>query len=624
MTKFEMPLSGLVKTTCRIALLLFGASLSSADTFLVKSTDGGRTWVDIDPGPRHQLLDWFGADARASNLYVFTRRDLGAEGQLSVSSDGGRTWQIRQTFPAETSWTIRAADALRSDILYVAYGQPGADHPKSIAIAKLTDGAAKIDRYPAQGLVLEGSAFVDSLTVDDTDPSRLYAVTFKYADNDILGDGGSFFQAAWRSVDGGRNWSRLEIPVSGNSYSAAFYSGTGSPLYFLFGDGLLKSLDGGDSWTRVSGPAGEPVHNLQLEGAEPQTLYTFPQGDIWKSVDAGESWQIFAKESNYAAVYPVNASAIYAISPGGLLLSEDRGETWSTALPTELPSPWLLRLQVDSRLPGTLYALSRERLELRLHERQTYLRNLLGEKQVASGGLVSIFGSDLAKETLAASSVPLPLTLAGASITFNGQPAPLLFVSPGQINAQIPYGLAPLMDTYPATTSVLMEVRRADGSVDRQTVGVSPQAVVILRENLTRPSAPRLVHASDLRPVSANDPARRGETIIVYALGMGELQPSIMAGAAASTPAPQLPNPPCVVFSGRPNAAPLSSKVASEAGAAPGLVGVYQVSIEVPSSLNPGSYTLSLNSHLLTNPYDRACISGYQGNILDFVTIDIR
>src|SRR5262249_30554438 len=186
----------------------------NADTFLIKSSDAGRTWVDIDPGPPHQLLDWLGTDPPNSNLYVITRRDAGSEGQLSVSSDGGRTWEVRQTFPAETSWTIRAAGPGVSDTLYVAYLQPGADRSKSIVIAKLTNEVTAIEPYPAKGLLLEGFAFLESLTVDGADPSRLYAVTRKYADNDILGDGDLFFQAAWRSVDGGRHWSRLAIPVN--------------------------------------------------------------------------------------------------------------------------------------------------------------------------------------------------------------------------------------------------------------------------------------------------------------------------------------------------------------------------------------------------------------------------
>jgi uncharacterized protein (TIGR03437 family) len=51
--------------------------------------------------------------------------------------------------------------------------------------------------------------------------------------------------------------------------------------------------------------------------------------------------------------------------------------------------------------------------------------------------LVSIYGSNLASET-ASSGTPLPAELAGTSVTFNGIRAPLLYVSPGQVNTQVP------------------------------------------------------------------------------------------------------------------------------------------------------------------------------------------
>src|ERR1035441_3920857 len=58
---------------------------------------------------------------------------------------------------------------------------------------------------------------------------------------------------------------------------------------------------------------------------------------------------------------------------------------------------------------------------------------------LAPGELFSIFGTNLASATASAASVPLPMILAGTSVTVNGKPAPLVFVSPTQINAQIPY-----------------------------------------------------------------------------------------------------------------------------------------------------------------------------------------
>src|SRR5690606_22460576 len=59
---------------------------------------------------------------------------------------------------------------------------------------------------------------------------------------------------------------------------------------------------------------------------------------------------------------------------------------------------------------------------------------------VAPGGLASIFGTELSGLTAAASTLPLPTTLAGIRVKVAGVDAPLLFVSPRQINFQIPFG----------------------------------------------------------------------------------------------------------------------------------------------------------------------------------------
>jgi uncharacterized protein (TIGR03437 family) len=60
---------------------------------------------------------------------------------------------------------------------------------------------------------------------------------------------------------------------------------------------------------------------------------------------------------------------------------------------------------------------------------------------VAPGAWVSIFGTQLAPSTATASSVPLPTQLNGVSVSIGGIAAPLLFVSPTQINAIAPFEL---------------------------------------------------------------------------------------------------------------------------------------------------------------------------------------
>src|ERR1017187_2694756 len=59
---------------------------------------------------------------------------------------------------------------------------------------------------------------------------------------------------------------------------------------------------------------------------------------------------------------------------------------------------------------------------------------------VAPGSVISIFGTNLANTTMPASLTPLPTTLGGVSAVVNGSlKVPLFYVSPTQINAQLPY-----------------------------------------------------------------------------------------------------------------------------------------------------------------------------------------
>ena len=96
--------------------------------------------------------------------------------------------------------------------------------------------------------------------------------------------------------------------------------------------------------------------------------------------------------------------------------------------------------------------------------------------QIGPGSVVAVLGSNLSDGTASAdtNADTLPDTLAQTQVYFNGIRAPLFFVSPTQINAQIPY-------EFTDTTSVNAYVRtvHADGSVSVTT----PVAVTIVEQN---------------------------------------------------------------------------------------------------------------------------------------------
>jgi uncharacterized protein (TIGR03437 family) len=102
------------------------------------------------------------------------------------------------------------------------------------------------------------------------------------------------------------------------------------------------------------------------------------------------------------------------------------------------------------------------------------------EKAIASASIVSTFGNGLAATTQSATSTPLPNSLAGVSLQVRDgsgkeRPAPLFFVSPGQVNFQIPEGT-----TVGAATLTLV---KGDGSVAREVVQVTDSSPGLFAAN---------------------------------------------------------------------------------------------------------------------------------------------
>jgi uncharacterized protein (TIGR03437 family) len=175
----------------------------------------------------------------------------------------------------------------------------------------------------------------------------------------------------------------------------------------------------------------------------------------------------------------------------------------------------------------------------------------------AQGMIMSVFGTNFASATQAASSLPLPPSLLGVSASVNGVAAPLYFVSPGQVNLQIPYGTA----AGPATLSVT-------GSGGTATFPFTVQA-----------NSPGIFAASGaLVPFST---AKAGDTLLAFITGEGAVSPAISTGATPSptTPLTQLPAPTAhvVVTVGGVNA-PLAF-----VGVPSGLAGATQINFVVPT-----------------------------------------
>jgi uncharacterized protein (TIGR03437 family) len=126
------------------------------------------------------------------------------------------------------------------------------------------------------------------------------------------------------------------------------------------------------------------------------------------------------------------------------------------------------------------------------------------------GALSTLFG-DFGQGVVPtiAGTLPLPRQLAGVEVTIGGRPAPLLLVSPGQINLQQPNGNAPLQET------VIVSSNGTTLWTGRQTtVATAPSLFTSDPENFRRPGA---ILNQDGSLNSRQRPARRGESILVFA-----------------------------------------------------------------------------------------------------------
>ncbi len=210
---------------------------------------------------------------------------------------------------------------------------------------------------------------------------------------------------------------------------------------------------------------------------------------------------------------------------------------------------------------------------------------------ISPGSLISLFGSNLAAITAGAPSVPLPMSIADTSVTVNGVPAPLLYESPEQINAQVPWEVP----AGPATIAV-----RTRGAWS------APVNVTI------QPAAPGLFTGQNGGAAALNadgsvnsqqNPAPSGSVISVFFTGQGPLTTAVDDGAsppsgiivsATSTPSATIGGLPAQI---------------QFTGLAPLYPGVAQMNLKVPA-LGSGVYPLMVTIGGNTSNTAQLVISG--------------
>jgi uncharacterized protein (TIGR03437 family) len=217
---------------------------------------------------------------------------------------------------------------------------------------------------------------------------------------------------------------------------------------------------------------------------------------------------------------------------------------------------------------------------------------------IAPGTWIEIYGSSLSNTTRSWQASDFngntaPASLDGVSVTIGGKNAYVAYVSPGQVNAQAPDGI-------PIGSGVPLVLTNGASQSDAYSLQTSDTAPALLAPNSFAVNGKQYVAAmlppndsgqtifaaaAGAIPGVATRPAKAGEVVTLYGIGFGAVHPAVSAGTIATEASPL--DASATIFFGQTAAKILY------AGAAPGLVGLYQFNVQVPS-LAPGDSPLNV------------------------------
>lgn len=307
---------------------------------------------------------------------------------------------------------------------------------------------------------------------------------------------------------------------------------------------VFVTNDRGGSWTDISGNLPDvPVTSLAIDLHKANTLYIGTDLGVFQTTDGGTTWTRLGNGMPRVATYMVR---YHAATRTLVAATHGRG---------------MYRLALARAVTSVSAA--------------SYSRTAL-----AAEGIAAAFGTGLATATQSASSVPLPTTLAGTTVKVrdsNGaeRDAPLFFVSPNQVNYQIPAGTAagPVAviitssdGTVSTGTETITAVAPSLFSANSSGTGVAAAYAVRVRNGVqTILPVNRFDSGSGQVVAEELDLGPEGDTVVLVLFGSGMRNRTALSATSVSMGG--------------------TAVQPDYAGSAPGFVGLDQCNVVIPRSL---------------------------------------
>lgn len=362
----------------------------TSDSQIYKTEDGGKIWKRLEPGiaRRRIVLDDLHIDPRDSNVIYAGGWALNYEGGgLFKSTDGGKTWlELPVDQRAQTVTAVALAPS----------------NPDILVVGTLRGVFRSEDGGKSWRTISEGTKELinlESVAIDPSDPNVIYAGTshlgykttdggahWTLIDRGMIEDSHVFtisvdsktpavvFAGAcsgiYKSVSGGQRWEKLK---NGFTYDdRRTRTSRIDPLdsrivYIGTTRGLFKSVDAGGSWKRLT-KKDLTVNAIVIHPKNNNVVYLATEAaGILKSTDGGAHFEqanngFIHRSVAYLQTDPnvkgrIYAGVVFDGSYGGVFRSEDGGETWRQISQGILDSDRdVYTILMSSRDPKTLYA----------------------------------------------------------------------------------------------------------------------------------------------------------------------------------------------------------------------------------------------------------------------------
>jgi uncharacterized protein (TIGR03437 family) len=345
----------------------------------------------------------------------------------------------------------------------------------------------------------------------------------------------------------------------GNLYGTTYYSGTGSA------DGAVVRITTGGTLTTLYSFCSQ---TNCADGTTPAGLIQASDGNLYGTTQYGGA-------NDYGTVFRITTggtlttlysftgadgsspkAGVIQASDGNLYGTTESANGGGTVFRLTIPAPLQVAPTINAVVNGASFV----------------------GGGVVPGEIATLFGTNLTSSTgiNLTSGLPLPNTFLTDSLMVNTHAAALFAVDnvngQQQINFQVPWEAA----SGPMANITIEHNTAASASLSVPVLAAQPG---IFNYTAGGDTFGAILHANFQLANTAN-PAKPGETVLIYCTGLGAVSSPPADGAAGN--GQETAATPTVTIGG-------TKAIVSFSGLAPGFVGLYQINAEVPAGLKSGN-----------------------------------